>query len=79
MDVWANRIFVVLGRGGPLGASLSAVSPAPELFALSLFRLELPEHELFRRSKGDPEIGAETFSEEPVIVVLPISSRSHSP
>ena len=49
-----------------------------ELSALSRFRWELPECELFRRSKDDPQTGGKTSSGESVIVVLLISSTSHS-
>jgi hypothetical protein len=42
--------------------------------ALSQFRRELPERELFRRSKDDPQTEGETSFEESAIVVLLISS-----
>ena len=64
--------------GAEFLVSTSSIWREPELFALSLFRWELPERELFRRSKDDPQTGGETSSEESVIVVLLISSNAHS-
>jgi hypothetical protein len=79
VDAWASRIFVPLGPGGAVFASLSAVSLARGLSALSQFRWELPEHELFRRLKDDPHTAGETFSAKSAIVLLLILLSAHSP
>ena len=54
--------------------AISAVSLVPGLFALSRFRWESPECELFRRRKDDPQTGGERSSAEVGTVVLLISS-----
>jgi len=74
VDAWASRIFVSLGPGGAVFASLSGVPLARGRSVLSQFRWEPPEGELFRRSKGDAQTGGETSSAESGIVLLLISS-----
>src|SRR5271165_1767490 len=64
--------------GAPL-VSTSALWLAPEQSALSPFRWELPERELFRRLKDDPHTAGETFSAKSAIVLLLTLLRAHSP
>ena len=64
--------------GAPL-VSTSALSLVPEQSALSPFRWELPERELFRRLKDDPHTAGETFSAKSAIVLLLTLLSAHSP
>jgi hypothetical protein len=50
----------------------------PGRFALSLFRWELPKSGPFQGWKDDPQTATEKFSEEPVTILLLISSTAYA-